>query len=251
MAIDPKTLDAAFTALANYDWGGDAKPLAPIDAAVVAAHADAALRADLEKRLAGVVGAAAFRAAKDHACRKLSMIATAASVPAVAVLLHDADNSHMARYVLERIGGPEACAALRKAIETAPRPLVFGMISSLADLRDAAVVPLLAGLLGGRDAGTEPLAVAAARGLGRIGTPDAATALAAAKATGSVADAVRDSLLEIAEARLAAGDRAAARSIYATLRRSVGEVPRDHRDRRFYVAAVRGSLAADDDTVAS
>jgi hypothetical protein len=64
MAIDPASLDAPFAALAAFDWGGDAKTLAPIDAAVVAAHGDASLTAELEKRLAAVLGSPAPRAAK-------------------------------------------------------------------------------------------------------------------------------------------------------------------------------------------
>lgn len=247
MAIDPQALDAAFTALATYDWGGDTAPLALIDAAIVAAHGQAALRADLETRLSAILGGDAPRAAKDHACRTLSLIATAASVPSVAVLLHDADMSHMARYVLERIGGPEARAAIRKSLETAPESLAVGMISSLADLGDAAAVPLLAARLGS----APPIAVAAARALGRIATPEAAAALAAATPAGPVTDAARDSLLEIAEARLAAGDRGGAKAIYESLRKAVGDVPADHRDRLFLVAAIRGLVASADDTVAS
>ena len=84
MAIDSATLDAPFAALAAFDWGGDAKPLAEIDAAVVAAHGDAALTAELERRLAALLGSQASRAAKQYACRKLSLIGTAASVPALA-----------------------------------------------------------------------------------------------------------------------------------------------------------------------
>jgi hypothetical protein len=53
MAYDPASLDAAFAALAAFDWGADAAAFAPIDAAVIAAHGDAAARADVEKRLGG------------------------------------------------------------------------------------------------------------------------------------------------------------------------------------------------------
>ncbi|MFM9057925.1 MAG: hypothetical protein ACKOSQ_02165 [Planctomycetaceae bacterium] len=246
MPIDPKTLDDAFTALAAYDWGKDAGPLAPLDAAVVAAHGDPALRADLEKRLAALLGTGASRAAKDQACRRLSLVATAASVPAAAALLSDADNSHMGRFVLERIGGPEACAALRKALETTKGALKLGMISSLADLRDAEAVKPLAGLLGGE----EPVAVAAARGLGRIGTPEALAALVAAapSAAAGVGPAIADSRLTCAETLLAAGNRTEAKAAYQALVEAVRGKPES---KAVAMAATRGVLACADPSAAA
>jgi hypothetical protein len=245
MAFDAQTLDAPFTALAAYDWGADAAPFKTIDAAVVAAHGDASLRADLEKRLAAILGAGPSRAAKEYACRKLAMIGTAASVPALAALLADKDISHMGRFALERIPGPEATDALRAALGTVEGSLKVGMISSLAGRRDAGSVPLLAALLGGDAA----IATAAAAALGRIGTPDAAAALAAAKATGPVADAVVDARLACAEALARAGDRAAAKAIYAAIEADAGTAAATHRQRAIRTAARAGLIAVADDTV--
>ena len=149
MAFDLATLDAPFAALKAYDWGADAAPFKTIDDAVIAAHGDAALRGELEKRFAALLGAGTSRAAKEYVCRKLMMIGTAASVPALAALLADKDNSHMARFALERISGPEAIEAIRKALGSVPVDLKIGMISSLAARGDAACVPMLAGLLAG------------------------------------------------------------------------------------------------------
>ena len=50
MPFDLTTLDEPLKTLAAYDWGADAAPFKAIDAAVIAAHADKALRAELEKR---------------------------------------------------------------------------------------------------------------------------------------------------------------------------------------------------------
>lgn len=244
MAIDSKTLDDAFAALAAFDWGKDAAPLAVIDAAVIATRGDAALRADLETRFGAVLSSAASRAAKDYACRKLSIIGTAASVPVAAALLSDADNSHMARYALQRIGGPEARSALRKALETVKGELAIGMISSLADLADAGSVPQLAKLL----TADGPLALAAARALGRIPTSESAAALAGASVGGEVGRAVKDAQLSIAESRLAAGDRAGALALYEAVAKEVGEVAAGHRDRDVRVAAIRGMVATRDET---
>jgi len=159
MPFDLASLDAPFAALKAYDWGGDAAPFKAIDDAVVAAHGDAALRTDLEKRFAAILGAGSSRAAKEYACRKLMMIGTAASVPALAALLDDTDNSHMARFALERIPAPEAAQALRTALGTAQGSLQIGMIESLGGRGDAASVPALARLL----AGDAPVAAAAGK----------------------------------------------------------------------------------------
>ncbi len=245
MAFDAQTLDAAFTALSTYDWGRDAAPFKTIDAAVVAAHGEAALRADLEKRFGAILGQGPSRAAKEYACRKLAMIGTAASVPALATLLADKDSSHMGRFALERIPGPEATDALRSALGTVEGGLKVGVISSLASRRDAGSVPLLAVLL----AGDAALATAAAAALGRIGTPEAAAALAAAKATGPVADAVIDARLACAEALAGAGDRAAAKAIYAAIEASAGDAAATHRQRAIRTAARAGLIAVADDTV--
>ena len=90
--------------------------LGPIEDAVPATHGDAAARKELETRLAAVLPTEASRAAKDYVGRKLAIIGTAESVPALATLLPDKDLSHMARYALERIPAPEAAKALRDAL---------------------------------------------------------------------------------------------------------------------------------------
>jgi HEAT repeat protein len=215
MAYDPASLDVPFAALKSYDWGGDAAAFQPIDVAVVAAHGDAGLRTALEARLAALLGEGTSRAAKEYICRKLSLIGTAASVPALAALLPEKDHSHMARFALERIGAPEAGAALRKAAETAQGVLKIGMVSSLAGRGDPAAVPLLAGLL----KADRPVACAAALALGRLATPEAAQALAAAAGSTDpgVAAAVIDARLACGETFLRQGKRAEALAVYKAL----------------------------------
>jgi len=246
MSSDRIWLDDGFKALAAFDWGADAAPLATIDAAVVACHGQESLTSDLEKRFGAIVGGKASRAAKEYACRKLALIGTAASVPVLAPLLADPIESHMARFALERIPAPAAGDALRQALGAARGDLAIGMISSLANRRDAASVPALGALLGG----DPKTAAAAAAALGRIATPEAATALAAAPpAAGPVADAVIDARLACADAMLAAGDRAAAKAIYQALAAASGATPRTHRGRAVRVAAKSGLLACLDETV--
>jgi HEAT repeat protein len=238
MAFDLTTLDAPFTSLKAYDWGGDAAPFATIDAAVIAAHADKPLRDELEKRLTAILGPGTSRAAKEYACRKLMMIGTAASVPALAALLGDKDNSHMARFALERINAPQAAEALRKALGEVSGNLKIGMISSLAARGDVASVPLLAGLLG-----SEPtIAAAAAEGLGILRTPEALQALTSADpmAANGVGQAVVDARLACAESLLAAGKRADAMAVYKALAAAAAGKPTS---KSIELAATRGILA--------
>lgn len=247
MAYDPRSLDQPFAALKTYDWGGDAAVFAvPIDAAVVAAHGDAAARADLEQRLAALLGAGTSRACKEYACRKLAVIGTAASVPALAALLPDRDHSHMARFALERIDAPAAADALRTALGTLQGDLRIGMISSLASRRDAACVPLVSGLLGADPA----TAIAAAEALGTIRSPESIQALAAADImmAKGVGAAVVDARLACAEALLRQGKRTEALAIYKALATAAAGKPAA---KSIELAATRGILACLDSTTGS
>jgi len=245
MAYDSASLDKPLETLKAFDWGGDTAAFEPIDAAVIAVHADPAARADLEKRLAALLTAGTSRAAKEYVCRKLSLIGTAASVPTLAALLPDTDNSHMARFALERINAAEAGAALRQALGTVQGDLKIGMISSLAGRGDTACIPMLAALL----AGDSRTAVAAADALGRIHTPEAVQALTAAGGTSdqAVAAAIVDARLACAESLLKQGKRSEATAIYKSLAdaAAAGTTPAAKSTR---LAAARGILACLDTT---
>jgi len=211
--VDAAALDKAFEALKTYDWGADRAPLKPLDDAVVVALGDGAARKALEARLAAVLKTDVSRDAKDVVCRKLRILGTADSVPALAGLLSDWDLSHMARYALERIQDPAAGAALRDALPKLRGALKAGVAGSLGARCDAAAVPALIGLLGGVDAS---VVAAAATALGAIGTPEAATALVAAagKVPAGAKAAVIDGALRAAEQLAAAGKKAEAEAVY-------------------------------------
>lgn len=225
-------LDAAFEALKKYDWGTDKAPLAPIDDAVVAAGRDEQVRKGLESRLIAALQSDISRDAKDYVCRKLRIVGSAACVPALKPLLTKKNHSHMARYALESIPAAEAAEALREALPAVSGKLKVGVISSLGARRDAASVSALAALTAGQD---PAVACAAAAALGDIGNADAAQALRAAKPADGCKPAVVDAQLSCAEALLASGDPAAARSIYQSLAGADTKLVR--------LAATRGMLA--------
>lgn len=231
-----EALDKAFDALKTFDWGQDRHALAPIDNAVIASHGDAAARADLEKRLAAVLATDAPQCAKDFVCRKLSLIGTAESVPALAKLLGDEKLSHMSRYALERMPCAEAVAALRDALPKVGGVLKVGVINSLGVRRDAQSTQALVALLGDGD---KQIAAAAAAALGSIGTPEAAKALGdfQGKAPAELKTAAADAYLVCAERLLAAGKKAEALAIYKAL-------SGDDQPKHIKMAAMRGMLSA-------
>lgn len=233
-AADNAALDQAFEALKTFDWGSDRKTLAPIDNAVIASRGDATARQALEARVAAVLGSGLSRAAKDFACRTLTVFGTAASVPALAALLSDADLSHMARYALERIPAPEAAAALREALPKVAGKQKNGIIGSLGARRDEASVAVLAPMLADADTA---IATAAATALGDIGSAPAATALCSALATvaAPVQPVAADAALYAAERLIVDGNKAAALTTYQSI--LSGNPSKDAR-----MAATRGML---------
>ncbi len=226
-------LDKAFDALKSHDWGSDRSVLNPIDEAVVATHGDAAARKPREMRLAALLDTDVSRDAKDFICRKLMVIGTAASVPALAPLLHQPDHSHMARYALERISVPDAAQAMRDVLPQLSGALKVGVIGSLGVRQDSASVQALDHLLGNADA---TVARAAAFGLGAIRTASAAKALKKAKPNGAAKSAVTDASLACAEGLLGDGKTVEALAIYKGL-------ANENQPKHVRLAATRGMLA--------
>lgn len=228
-------LDSAMAKLATFDFGGDSSVPHAFSELVAATHGKPQLRQALLERLAKVLGSDVPAGAKDLACRQLAIIGTRAEVPAIAPLLTDTKLSHMARYALERIPGPEADEALLAALPKVQGTLRVGIIHSLGNRRVAQAVGPLAALLGDAD---PSVASAAARAMGRIGPP-AAEALAKALGTSSpaVRPAVAEGALLVAEALAQAGRREAAAKLFQQI--ASAEVPLAAR-----VAAARGQIFA-------
>lgn len=186
-------------------------------------------------KLIAVLKSDAPQKEKVDACRGLAVIGTKEAVPALAALLGDEKLSHMARYGLEPIPDPSVDDALRDALgKLKGRPLA-GVIVSIGARRDAKAVEPLAGMLQNPDA---DVVQAAARALGRIGTGDAAKALAGALPGAPAANqpALCEGLLRAAEALAAKGQRNDAIAIYDRLR-SLQPAPHQVR-----TAALRGAI---------
>ncbi|MBN1531016.1 MAG: hypothetical protein JW895_18290, partial [Thermoleophilaceae bacterium] len=127
-------------ALSRHEIGASRRVLGAIDEAIRASHGDAGARRDLEARLLAVLEGEGTPDSKDFACRRLSLIGSAASVPALAKLLGDERLAHLARQALERIGGAEAREAVEKELTRLEGSLRTGALHTLERLaaREAA-----------------------------------------------------------------------------------------------------------------
>ncbi|MCR4415739.1 MAG: HEAT repeat domain-containing protein, partial [Thermoguttaceae bacterium] len=159
-------LDGLLAKLATFDFGGDASLPNAFSELAAATHGKPAERKEMAARLVAVLGTNAPNGAKDLVCRQLAVIGTAEHVPPLGALLGDEKLSHMARFALERIPGPEADEALRQALGRVKGTLLIGVINSLGNRRAEKAVPDLAKILGDPDAS---VAAAAASALGKIG----------------------------------------------------------------------------------
>lgn len=169
------------------DWTPD-QGLAPFNEAaraVQAAGNDPAGRAEVAKKLAGLLGEPVPAAVKKFACEQLAVVGGEAEAGALCALLGDEALETPARGALERFGGERVAALLREAYSRAETPARrAGILGSLAKLGDARAVPLAAGALASEDG---VLRAAAMVALGQIGGEAAAGALLGIE--GSLGDA--------------------------------------------------------------
>ena len=209
-------VDKGFETLKTYKWGDDRAALDAVDKAVAASNTDAAAQKALQTKLLAVVGSDASSAAKDYACRKLSLIGNAEAAAPLAALLPDKDLSHIARYALERMPCPEAVAALRGALPKTEKLAKVGVINSLGVRRDTKSVAALTALLADKD---QQVVAAAAGALGSIGNAEAAKALGefGKKAPKELKLAAADACLTCAERMLSDGKKLEAMAIYKSL----------------------------------
>jgi len=238
-AVDMKSFDELLTKATTYDFGQSREDLTKISEMIRQASTSPDEVKEIEKRLCEFVKGKATYAAKQFACRELSLIGTEASVPALAEMLTNDEYSDMARYALERIPGASVDQALREALPKAAGKAKVGIINTLAVRKDTKASPLLAGLVNDSN---EMVAMAAVAGLGRIGDAAATEALAKAmdKAKGPMRNEVLDAYLKCADALAGRGDKAGALAIYEKLYSTSEALP-------IRTAALRGKVSASGD----
>lgn len=155
----------------GYDWGQPRTKLTQLETLLRQASADAECLARIETRMQPLLSAEATLAAKDFACRQLSLIGTELSVPALATLLEDTQTEHLARIALQRIPSEAAEKAMLDVLSrTADASTKIGIMTSLGMRRSSAAVGLISRAAVSFD-------TAAAAALGMIATVDAADTL--------------------------------------------------------------------------
>jgi HEAT repeat protein len=230
------SLDVILKDLASYKFDqGVGAPLR-LRAYVFSHKDDPAAKRDCEAKLLAFLQTGPAPGGTMAACRSLSLIGSAASVPVLEGLLLKPETTDPARYALERIPGEEIDRALLNALGKAQGDVKRGIVSTLGRRAAAAALPALEKIVGGNDPN---LALDAVKALGRIGTTDAARVLTSyvGRAKGPQKGEAASALLLCAGAWRKAGKTAEAAAVYEKLLAAgLPDVDRQ--------AAFRGKLAA-------
>ena len=217
LASGAPSLAEALTQLKSYDAGQSNAALVVLEQHAGRISGDAAQREQMAAQLAAILAAPqTTAAAKLFICQQLRMIGGDAQVPLLTTMLKSADTADMSRLVLERIPGNTAGSALISALSGSRNQQLIGIINSLGARRETAAVPELSRFLADKDAA---VACAAALALGKVGTTEAARALASVNRI-ELAPTVWEALLLCAQNLAAGGSKAEALRLYETLAES-------------------------------
>jgi HEAT repeat protein len=216
MAQEGDSLEAILKDLASYKFDqGVGAPLR-LRAYVFSHKDDPAGRSECETKLLAFLKAGPAPGGVMAACRSLSLIGSAVSIPVLESMLLKPETTDPARYALERIPGEEVDRALLAALNKTQGDVKRGIISSLGYRASAAAVPAMEKLAGGSD---PVAALDAVKALGKIGTADAGRVLTAflGTAKGAQKGEAASALLYCAGAWRRAGKTAEATAVYDKL----------------------------------
>ena len=208
-------------ALAGYHFGMSRQPIRDLEKWVAAVSADTREKEALARKLADLLTGDATVEAKQAACSQLSLIGSAAEVPALARLVGNPELGYFARLGLERIPGSESLAALEQALAATSGQLRVGVVKSLGARADTRALPSLVEVA--REGQTEA-AAAAVEALGRIGGADALDALSGLETSlaAPLMPKLQEAELQCAASLCAAGDLSKARPVLERLSGSAG-----------------------------
>ncbi|MCB1125840.1 MAG: HEAT repeat domain-containing protein, partial [Verrucomicrobiae bacterium] len=133
-AVPLDAVDQALAKVVTFENGQDAAPLNLVEDAVVTSQDSPETREALELRIIRTLESAQTRTARDFLCRQLRTLGTTHCVPVLEAMLTDPESANMARYALQRIGGPAVAQALQRALERTTGDLRLGVLSSLGEL---------------------------------------------------------------------------------------------------------------------
>jgi HEAT repeat protein len=227
-AVYGQVLDALVADLGSDDVGKRGGPASTLER--IAFHASRpgadAQRAACSKAIAARLGADVAPVGRAWLMRQLERIGRAEAVSQLAKALADQDAlvRESARRALQKNPAKEANTALQQALGSASAPAWrVALLNALAERRDAANLDLLAKDAAASD---DNVRTAAVIGLSKLGDKAGAAPIAAAMQKGSAMSKAiaTDSYVRLADALVAAGDKAGALSIYKTLLSAEGHL---------------------------
>jgi type 1 glutamine amidotransferase/HEAT repeat protein len=212
-ALDP---DRVIGRVAAIRFGDDRQAVLALERLVQDAAADANARSTMAAKLAAALAAEASVEGKRCFLDGLSLVGSAAEVPAIVRALGDTNLFYHACQALERIPADSSTTALTAALATQTGLARATVLHSLGMRRAERAVPELARFVTDAD---QAVAAAALEALGAVGGTQAVAALQVAES--KVAPALRElwgvSLLRGAESLRATGNAAQANALFAQL----------------------------------
>ena len=241
-SLDFTVFDNMLERAASYKYGESRKDLVDISAFLRLVNDNTGLLAQAEKKLLAVLQSDATLDAKAFICDRLSLYASAQSIPVLASLLSDPTIFEKARFALERIELPEATQALENALLHTSGASKIALITSLGHKQDTNSLVTLGLLMKDR---VDPVAHAAIAAVGRFGTIKSTAVLSETRKSAPAARRIyfSDALLNSAATLASAGRLPEAATIYKNLRET-GE------SEEIKFAAFRGLILSDDSQAA-
>ncbi len=177
-AASQADIKTTVAAMREYDYGQSRKALLALEKLINDTYGNPELRAAIEQELVKVLQSEASFASKQFVCKKLWVMGTDASVPALSKMLESADIHEVeaACYALASNPSPAAGRALRAALGKAKGNGLVAVVNLLGERREAQSADPIVPLARSEDATVSEAAIAA---LGKIASDRALEALAA------------------------------------------------------------------------
>jgi type 1 glutamine amidotransferase/HEAT repeat protein len=228
-------VDSLLAATTTYKYPDDRTALKAVAEYIQQAAGNAKSRQAVAAKLAAMLKSKATTDCKKFVCDQLSLVGSAAEVPALTALLEDGELALDARSALLRIPGAESLAAMRKLLASSKPTIAAGLIATLGARRDANSIDAISSHLGPKG----PAAEAAVDALGSIGGAKALALLTKADSTVSseLKLVLNDAILKCADDLAEAGKIDEAADAYKML-------SEPDRPRHVRVAAFPGVIAA-------
>ena len=211
-------LTAAVRAVSDYDFDHPRTKLVELERLINATRGNRPARTEIEKAMAELLGSQATVAAKQFVCKKLWIIGSDLSVPALTALLQGQDPvlAEAACYALRSQESSVAAASMRKALDPTRGVARVAIINLLGDKQDAASTSQLIALAASADALASDAAIAA---LGKIASHESVAALTKMHRASDPARRLNCShaLLQAGQQLAKRGDLTAARAIWNQL----------------------------------